>query len=457
VERADSPLAAERSLADNQEISARDSASEGGNMAPQRTPGYPVVIIGAGRGGTALLELFLEDGPVSVVAMADTNPDAPGLQLAKQHGIPTYGDPVRALQAGKDHIGCIVYNLSHDDSIADEAFKLFGDRRVASGLEVKLFWQMVTNLKQMKVELERSQHQLQSIISNVMDGIITINGAGEIHGFNPAAEQIFGYSAQEVIGKNLRILMPEPERSAHDAHLHRFLQTGEGKILGVRGREVTAVRNGGAEFPMELSASEMTLGGQRYFIGIVRDITERKLAEQKISHMAHYDYLTDLPNRALFLDILEHSIALAKRNRHKAAVLFLDLDGFKKINDTLGHAAGDLLLKGVAGRLRNTIRDSDTVARVGGDEFVLVLDNIESEENAVLVAKKIIAALLVPFELLGRQGRIGASIGISVFPDDSMETTKLVKQADEAMYLAKQGGKNTYRFFRDVLPAGLSH
>ena len=422
-------------------------------MATQRTQGYPVLIIGAGRGGVALLEMFLEDTMVKVVAIADKDPDAPGIKLAKRHEIPTYTDAVQALQASKDYADCIVYNLTHNDEIAEEAYRIFGDRRVANGPEVKLFWQMVTNLKQIKVELEKSQNQLQSIIHNVMDGIITINESGEIHGFNPAAEEIFGYSQQEALGMNLKMLMPEPERSAHDGYLQRYLQTGEGKILGVRGREVVAVRKNGDEFPMELSASEMMLGGRRYFIGIVRDITERKRAEQKIAHLAHYDYLTDLPNRALFFDVLEHSVALAKRNRHKSGVLFLDLDGFKKVNDTLGHDVGDLLLKGVSKRLKSTIRNSDTLARVGGDEFLVVLDNIGSDVNAAQVANKLIATLAEPFELKGKRCSVGGSIGISIYPDDAKKAVMLVKQADEAMYLAKQSGKNTCRFYRDVLHA----
>ncbi|MDD5057721.1 MAG: diguanylate cyclase [Sideroxydans sp.] len=420
-------------------------------MTMQRTQGYPVLIIGAGRGGTALLEMFLEDNLVMVVAIADSNPDASGIQLAKKRGIATFTDAVEALQACKNYPECIVYNLSHDDSIAAEAFKVFGDKRVSSGLEVKLFWQMVTNLKQIKGELEKSQYQLQSIIHNAMDGIIMINENGDIHGFNPAAEEIFGYSQQEIIGKNVRMLMPEPDRSAHDGYLHRYLQTGQGKILGVRGREVTAVRKNGEEFPMELSASEMMLGGHRYFVGIIRDITERKQAEQRIAHLAHYDYLTDLPNRALFLDMLDHSVALAKRNNLKLSVLFLDLDGFKIINDTLGHDAGDLLLKEVAERLKESLRVSDVVARVGGDEFILVLDNIESAENAEHVAGKIIASLSEPFDLMGNRVQVGASIGISIFPDNDIDPDRLVKQADEAMYLAKKSGKNTSRFYREVV------
>lgn len=420
------------------------------NMTTRKTRGYPVLIIGAGRGGSALLEMFMEDRLVEVIAIVDSNPAAPGIKMAANHGIPTYTDAGEALRACKDHPDCIVYNLSHDESIPAEVAKVFGDKRVASGPEVNLFWQMVTNLKQIRGELEKSQSQLQAIIYNAMDGIITINEAGEILGFNPAAEQIFGYAQQEVAGKNLKMLMPEPIRSEHDSYLNRYIQTGEGAIIGVRGREVLAVRKNGEQFPMELSASEMVLGGQRYFVGIVRDITERKLAEEKIAHLAHYDYLTGLPNRALFLDKLAHSLSLAKRNKFKVAVLFLDLDGFKKVNDTLGHDTGDLLLQGVSVRLKEAIRASDTAARVGGDEFILVLNEIGTDENAAFMANKIIAALAAPFELNGQRCNVGGSIGISIFPDGSTDSETLIKQADDAMYLAKQSGKNVHKFYFDV-------
>ena len=423
-------------------------------MITRKTQGYPVLIIGAGRGGSALLEMFLEDRLVEVIAIADSNPDAPGIKLAQNNGIATYATAVEAMRACKDYPDCIVYNLSHDDSIAEEAGKIFGgDKRVASGLEVKLFWQMVTNLKQIKLELEKSQSQLQAVIHNAMDGIITINDKGEISGFNPAAEQIFGYTQQEVLNKNLNMLMPEPFHSEHDSYIKRYLETGVGKILGVSRREVLAVRKNGKQFPMELSASEMLFGGQRYFIGIVRDITERKLAEEKIAHLAHYDYLTNLPNRALFLDNLEHSILLSKRNNYKTAIFFLDLDGFKKVNDTLGHGVGDLLLQEVSNRLKKLIRASDTVARVGGDEFIFVLNDIGSDENAATMANKIIFALSEPFELKGNKCQVGGSIGISIYPDASPDPEMLIKLADNAMYLSKQSGKNTHRFYRDVKPS----
>lgn len=417
----------------------------------QETPGYPVVIIGAGRGGSALLEMFLADSMVKVVAIADSNPAAPGLKLAQDHDIPTYTDAAVAIRACKDYPDCIVYNLSHDAAIPAEVAKVFGEhKRVASGLEVNLFWQMVTNLKHTKLELERSQRQLHAIIHNAMDGIITINEVGEILDFNPAAEQIFGYAQQEVLGQNLKMLMPEPFRGEHDSYLKHYLQTGESKILGVCGREVLAVRKNGQQFSMELSASEMTLAGQRYFVGIVRDITERKLAEEKIAHLAHYDFLTDLPNRALFLDNLAHSISMANRHKTKIAVMFLDLDGFKKVNDTLGHESGDMLLRGVSRRLKETIRGSDVVARVGGDEFIFILNEIGSDENAALMASKIIVALSYPFEFKEQRCHIGGSVGISIYPDASTDPETLIKLADEAMYLAKQSGKNTHRFYWDT-------
>ena len=212
-------------------------------MATQRIQGHPVLIIGAGRGGHALLEMFLEDNLVQVIAIADTNTEAPGIVLAKKYGIPSYADAAEAIRACKDYPDCIIYNLSHDDSVTGAVGKVFGDKRVASGPEVKLFWQMVMNLKQTKGELEKSQGQLQAIIHNVMDGIITINESGEILGFNPAAEQIFGYLQQDVLGKNAKMLMPDAAGNGPDVSIARHLHTAQGKTIGLRGLEVMAIRN----------------------------------------------------------------------------------------------------------------------------------------------------------------------------------------------------------------------
>lgn len=415
-------------------------------MENKVNPGYPVLIIGAGRGGTALLEMFLEEPLVRVVAIADTNADATGLRLARQHGIATFADAASALQHCKQYPDCIVYNLSHDDTVADAAQRIFGDKRVAGGAEVKLFWQMIMNLQQVKLDLEKSQNQLQAIIHHVMDGIITLDEAGRIQGFNPAAAKIFGYTQQDIQGKDIGLLAGDLAQDAAQPGTPRRALL---ERLGQRGVEMQGRRHDGKAFPIELSLSEMHLGGVRYFIGIVRDITERKQAEEKIAHLAHHDFLTGLPNRAYFSEILAHSIALSGRSRAKLAVMFLDLDGFKKINDTLGHEAGDLLLQGVAQRLQETERQSDVVARIGGDEFILLLENVGGTENAAAVAQKIIANLATPFDLNGTPGRVGASIGIALYPQHGESAEELLRRADEAMYQSKQSGKNTYRFTPD--------
>ena len=177
------------------------------------------------------------------------------------------------------------------------------------------------------------------------------------------------------------------------------------------------------------------------------DITEHVLAEERIQRVAHHDSLTGLPNRLLFNDRLEQAISLAKRDSRQFALLYLDLDRFKPVNDSLGHAAGDEILQAVAARIRREVRESDTVARVGGDEFAVILPDIAGREEAETVAKKIIAALATPFQL-GSQKQsvyIGTSIGIALYPADALDTDALVKAADAAMYSAKQGG-SSFRF-----------
>jgi diguanylate cyclase (GGDEF)-like protein/PAS domain S-box-containing protein len=422
---------------------------DSGGMKQRKSHGYPVLILGAGRGGSALLEMFLSDDLVKVVAICDIDPEAAGLKLAHRHHVPVFTSAAAALQACAVYPDCIVYNLTHDDAIATEIAARFGNRNVTSGVAAKLIWQMVTNLKRIRGELETSQSQLKAIISHAMDGIITTGESGEIEGFNPAAEHIFGYLQEEVLGCNIDKLLPDDHR---DTGGETPAAGGSvlGRFSGVRSRETSALRKNGERFPLELSVSEMELSGRRYFVGIVRDISERKRAEAKIAHMAHHDYLTNLPNRALFLDRLNQAVALARRGGHRLAVLFLDLDGFKTVNDTCGHEAGDLLLQGVAERLTHAVRDSDTAARLGGDEFTFVLHDIGDAAAAAAVAQKIITALAQPFVIGDASCQIGGSIGIAIFPDDGADGETLLKLADEAMYAAKQEGRGRFRQHRDL-------
>jgi diguanylate cyclase (GGDEF)-like protein len=190
---------------------------------------------------------------------------------------------------------------------------------------------------------------------------------------------------------------------------------------------------------------EQHADGSVIWHGLITDITERKEAEERIHHMAQYDQLTDLPNRALLSDRLQQALSIAKRKQSRLALLFLDLDKFKPINDSLGHAIGDLLLKKAAIRMQHCMRESDTIARIGGDEFVVLIPNIETDEDAQLVAEKIRAALEQPFEIEGYVLNISTSIGIAIYPEQGEDEIELAKNADVAMYYAKQSGRNAIR------------
>jgi diguanylate cyclase (GGDEF)-like protein/PAS domain S-box-containing protein len=252
----------------------------------------------------------------------------------------------------------------------------------------------------------------------------------------------FGFAMADIVGKHLREIVGEDAYSEVKGHFARVLQGHP-----VTYQRIHRLQNG------ESRHLEVKLlphfGAQGKVLGcfaVVTDVTEHKLAQERIQRVAHHDSLTGLPNRLLFNDRLDQAISLAKRKSRQCALLYLDLDKFKPVNDALGHLAGDELLKGVAERIRHQVRQSDTVARVGGDEFVVILPEIARREEAEIVARKIVAALAAPF-LLGSQLQsvcIGASIGIAVYPADARDADALVKAADAAMYSAKQAGSSLH-------------
>ena len=302
------------------------------------------------------------------------------------------------------------------------------------------------------VRLRDSENRLRMLLDNVDEGIVSISASGNIELFNPAAERMFGYRSADILGSNVSMLMPEPCRSEHNGCLLHYLQTGEAHVIGI-GREVGAQRSSGEIFPMELRISEFSLEGRRQFIGIMRDITERKATEAKIIHLAHYDALTDLPNRRLVEDRIQQSIASARRSGAQFAVMFIDLDKFKSINDTLGHDVGDQLLQMVANRITESLRAEDTVGRQGGDEFIVLLADLSAAEDAALVAQKIVDILSAPLVIKGQDLRIGASIGIAVYPQDGANVEMLLKNSDTAMYHAKETGRSNYQFFLQAMNA----
>lgn len=276
-----------------------------------------ILVIGAGRGGTAMLDLFLIDPLIKIVGIIDANPQAPALAIAEKHGIPSFTNLTEAIEASRP---CLAFNLTGDNSVTTYAEAQLGNTNVIGGFQARFLWNVITRLKQ---------------------------------------------------------------------------------------------------------------------------------TNEQILHLAQHDTLTALPNRILFYDRLNQALTRARRDKESIAVLFLDLDGFKLINDTLGHDAGDALLHEVAKRIVACVRDSDTVARMGGDEFTVILCNVRTPNSVDRVAKIIVEAIASPFMLNGKDCSVSVSIGIALYPDNGETAEQLVKISDAAMYLAKHSGKNCYRFAGD--------
>jgi diguanylate cyclase (GGDEF)-like protein/PAS domain S-box-containing protein len=337
--------------------------------------------------------------------------------------------------------------ISHDIHPLAEAMV---DAAILTIVSSVFLWRFF--MRPLRFALMSKTAQAAAIMDTAAEGIITIDEHGIIESFNRAAHGMFGYAATEAVGANVSMLMAQPNAREHDTHIANYLRTGQAKVIG-KPRVVSALRKDGTVFPIELNVTELRLGGNRSFTGVMRDITERRLAEEHIRHLAHHDALTALPNRALFHDRLQQGMALARRERHELALLYIDLDRFKAVNDSFGHDAGDELLKAVAARMRSLLRAADTVARVGGDEFAVIVTKMKSREGAATLAQKLIDAMSAPFEpkleARGRacEVRIGASIGIAVFPTDTEDADGLLKAADTAMYQAKRE-RNAFRFYQ---------
>lgn len=303
-------------------------------------------------------------------------------------------------------------------------------------------WKAELNLKSQTIE--ENELRFQAIFNTVVDAILTIDRHGIIQTLNPATERLFGYSKAEMVGRNVSMLMPSDIAEKHDGYIDNYLNTRVPKVIGI-GREVTGQRKDGSTFPMELAVSEMNIRGETMFTGILRDITERKEAEEKIRHLANHDALTNLPSLRLAKDRTQSAIAKAKRDEEMAAALFIDLDGFKSVNDTFGHEAGNNVLVCVAERLLKCVREIDTVARIGGDEFLVVLSGLRQQQDAEIVAAKIVERLSRPFVLEKGEALIGASVGIALYPLHAETVDELIKYADKVMYEVKASGKNDYR------------
>ena len=288
---------------------------------------------------------------------------------------------------------------------------------------------------------ENRSRMLKEAVDSLQVGITFSDASGRIVYLNPSEARMHGYEVEELIGREASSLASNQHR--------RMAPPGNLKDGAAWRRESLNLRRTGEEFPVLLTSIPVRDREQRY-LGIVttcEDISEQKEAEEKINRLAYFDSLTGLPNRGMFLERLHQSLALASRDCGTLSLVFLDLDNFKDVNDTLGHAAGDRLLCEVAGRLSGCIRESDILARLGGDEFVVVLTSVACQERVSAAVQRMLDSFTTPFLIDGRTIYSSASIGIALYPDDSYDASSLFRSADTAMYHAKNEGRAQFRFF----------
>ena len=303
----------------------------------------------------------------------------------------------------------------------------------------------ICDRKEMEESLRQSEERYRSIIEQMEDGYFELDLAGNFTFVNDAECRNLGYSRRELIGMNRRQYTDEKNAGALFALFNEVYKTG----IPVKSYDLELVRKDGKKAFHAISASLIkgADGKPVGFRGIARDVSERKSQEEQIKYLATHDGLTELPNRLMFNQLLSHAVQGAKRYRKQFAVMFIDLDGFKVVNDTLGHDAGDRLLREIAVRFKHTLRAVDVAARLGGDEFVVMMEDIAAPEQAAVLAQRILEATGKPFGLASGECRVTASIGICVYPEAGEDEQTLMKNADTAMYRAKEEGKNNFQFY----------
>jgi len=301
---------------------------------------------------------------------------------------------------------------------------------------------------QKRAEAER--HKLASAVEQTADSVTITNREGIIEYVNPAFEAVTGYSSAEAVGSTPAIV----KSGRHDPQFYHMLW--ETILTGEVYNEVFVNQRKDGAFYYEaktITPIKDEHGRITHFVSTGKDITEQMQTQEKLQYLAHHDALTRLPNRMLFLDRVEQALARAHWHERLVALMFLDLDRFKTINDSLGHDFGDRLLALIGERLHQSVRDGDTVARFGGDEFVVLLDDIASETDIAQLAERVLELLAPPFNIDGRELYMTASIGISFYPNDGADSKTLMRHADIAMYRAKDLGRNTFKFFSDEMSA----
>lgn len=300
----------------------------------------------------------------------------------------------------------------------------------------------ITERKLAEATLRNSEERYRTLVESSTDAILMLDRDRTVVTCNRAFLDLFGYQKHEVEGHSIRIVHPSEESfRAYGRATYPIVER-----VGSLREEWDLMRKDGTVFSAEIVTSPIrsTEGETTGYICIIRDITERKRAEAELAHMATHDALTGLPNRVLFIDRLNMALAQARRTHKRVAVMLLDLDYFKDVNDTLGHSTGDQLLRAVGQRLQGLLRAGDTIARIGGDEFLLLLPELQEIGYATTIAEKVLMAFRTPFVVNGQELHITTSIGIAIYPDDDGDADTLIKNADIAMYRAKNKGRDGF-------------
>ena len=384
----------------------------------------------------------LDEGSFDVVLLDFELPDSSGF------------DTLQRIQRSTPEVPIVALTGHSDEEFAARAISLGVQDYLVKGRIVSdlLYRAMLYAIERKKSEqlLKNSEERFRAFFELTGVGAFQADpSAGSFILVNNSSCQILGYSRDEFLSLSFKdIIHPDDLPD----HLNEFgkLVAGEQSQYDTEKRFIH--KNGRIVWVhLSLTMLRDQKGAPLRAIGVMQDITGRKSAEEEIRHIADHDALTGLPNRRLFIELTKLEMAQARRNRKKIAFLFLDLDRFKEVNDTLGHGAGDEMLMEVAYRIREGLRKSDTVARVGGDEFNIILPDISRAEDGAEIAAKIVASFQAPFFIMGNELRMTASVGISVYPDDGEDMETLFRYADIAMYYAKKEGRNAYQFYNPAI------
>ncbi len=381
--------------------------------------------------------------------------------LLVDYNMPFLGgiDVIRALSSKGLLIPTIMVTGQGSEDVAVEALKLGASDYIVKDVEMKYLELMpvvidrviykqylIKERQQMQEKMRDSEERYRLLVELSPDGIV-IHAEGRLVFVNPAAARFLGASSVDALLGKPAIDFVHPDYRSIANQRVNLLEENRSSVPWI---EEKFIRIDGKVIDVEVAGVSFNYQGKPAVQTIFRDITDRKLVEERLERMALYDTLTGLPNRTLFFDRMTQLLAFARRNQYILALLFIDLDHFKTINDNFGHEIGDKVLVEAGQRMKACTRHADTVARMGGDEFIGICGRITASADAAIVAEKIVQALSSPFQIDGKTCTIGASIGVSLFPNDGDDVESLLQKADTAMYRIKKSGKGGYAFFSPV-------